>query len=261
MGFNVGRRKWLGVGITTVLVSSLVNASNIYINLYPLQPEQQQSLLVTAAISIGASAFVLILSEIRNHSQVKKEVSEAIRITKIENETERKRYYKIFLTELLRGARKYIAPDGARASIFLLDKHNDELYMYHHSGPFDERETQLRFGIQIGVVGYVFWHYGQPICIDLEGYSVADLRQEWRLNLEQIKLTSHLKSILAVPILLPNDNNQLIGILAIDSKEPAALSGLNEQLVADKAVNLAEQLVKYIEKDSYRAKTRPTFKL
>lgn len=94
--------------------------------------------------------------------------------------------------------------------------------------------------------------------MDLHNASIYELTRLLRLQSEHIPATRQLKTILAVPIPSPDDQNYLIGVLAIDSTGEVEESGLGDEMIVDKYTNLAEtQLHRYIDERLYGRSPRP----
>ncbi|MBZ0304414.1 MAG: GAF domain-containing protein [Anaerolineae bacterium] len=253
-------RMWAWLTLIIIILAGIANGANLGIRFASISnPSPIVTGLIALCFIAGIAGF--ILTEIRRAREIDEKVAAAIKQEQRKCSEELGALHRVALTELLRAARHYISPKPAqaRACIFLLDPDLDQLYMYHHSGEYNDQEQEIKFGIQQGVVGYVLWQSGEPICVDLDGITYDELSQKWRLDAEQAEATRMVKTVLAVPI--PNPNNrrhQLIGVLAIDSKQPPEISGLGNVAVVSKAVNLAEkQLTNFIINTAYRPIQRP----
>jgi hypothetical protein len=96
------------------------------------------------------------------------------------------------------------------------------------------------------------------IYIDLGGIPVEKMNGFWNLSPEQIKATSTLKAVLAIPISAPNSPEELIGILSIDTLDGKNKPKLNDERVAEKALYIiANQLVGYIDEAAYSPNPKP----
>jgi hypothetical protein len=194
----------------------------------------------------------IILNEIRVHGENRRQIAELL--------ADRN---QLVLTDLLRFARRLVLDSAAattRSSIFLYDDITRELYVYKHSGHFEDDEIDIRFGNNEGAVGFVFWYEGETTVFNLDGASYHELRQLLRLRPPHEAPTQRLKTILAAPIPFPGDEDRLIGVLAVDSSSPIEATGLDEQQIVDTLSNLAKTLIpQHIDPDRMRPIRRPGY--
>ena len=87
----------------------------------------------------------------------------------------------------------------------------------------DQPDSTISFEPRSGCTGHTWWTERQSIA-DLTKTSPAELRDTWKLNPTQIKITEHLKAVLCTPIRSPD--GEKIGVLTIDCEEDGEVSGL-----------------------------------
>jgi GAF domain-containing protein len=107
-----------------------------------------------------------------------------------------------------------------RSNIFLPDKADDKLYIAYSYGMKNAPDLTIRLEKNAGCAGHAY-HFGEPTVANLVDPSIQ-LRREWKLENDQIPITSHLKAILAVPVRHPINNQKVIGVLNLDSTDPIA---------------------------------------
>jgi hypothetical protein len=105
----------------------------------------------------------------------------------------------------------------------------------------DRPDNDLQFEKHQGVVGDA-WARGELMVGNLEEVTEQDLRQIWKLSPEYISRTSHLKTIVAVPIRSADDPEQIIGIVSIDSDLPNDQCGIASDESQDEALQFARML-------------------
>ena len=127
-----------------------------------------------------------------------------------------------------------------RANVFLkCDRDETRLcIMYHSTNMTDTKEIKISFEKWQGCTGQA-WGYKAPTVADLTLPEVMG-GSKWGLTTKQLKITSHLKAILSLPVRHP-DNNSIIAILSFDSTSPIAeLLANNEKKGV--ALQVAKQL-------------------
>lgn len=143
-----------------------------------------------------------------------------------------------FPLTVVKAARKIPASAKTRACLFLLDEDQDELYMAVSSEGYSEAERGLRFKRGQGVVGDVLKN-SRPLAVDLARVNFQELDGILEMTAEQIRLTQHVKSVLAVPVLAQVNGSKVVGVLSIDSPLPLDKSDLSVESVINDALEIA----------------------
>ncbi len=94
-------------------------------------------------------------------------------------------------------------------------------------------DIAISFSTRSGCTGHTWWTERQSIA-DLTKTTAAELRDTWKLDPAQIKITEHLQAVLCTPIRAPDGKK--IGVLTIDCEEDGEVSGL----FSDESQKLAE---------------------
>ncbi len=122
---------------------------------------------------------------------------------------------------------------GRTGALLYLPRHDEVLVPRLTHNKEDQPDSAISFETRSGCTGHTWWTEHQSIA-DLTKITPADLRDTWKLNPTQIKITEHLKAILCTPIRSPD--GEKIGVLTIDCEEDGEVSGL----FSDESQKLAE---------------------
>jgi hypothetical protein len=257
-----------------ILLAIVALGGPLLIALSPMSPQSTQSLNVTAIalVTFICGALVIIIDKLRAHFERQAKAREALetlqqmlrQANEAAQQAERERQAKLrHLISLLwkERQRHALSRDHVRACIFLLDPDitKNELYLYCYSGAFDDDERNVRFAERQGVVGFVFWDFGDVLPVQVDP---ADLFRAWRLTQDQISATHHVKSIFAVPILDHRDasRNTIIGVFTLDSTQSLHDVGWDNLSLVTRLMNLVndpnDHLAQWINPSAYRSQPR-----
>ncbi|MEZ4672585.1 MAG: hypothetical protein R3E39_32190 [Anaerolineae bacterium] len=133
-----------------------------------------------------------------------------------------------------------------RGAVFLFDEGSSELYIYACHG-YPDYWKRLRFGEHQGCIGNHFWQrYG----VRTRGYDLSyendkTLKSVWRLDKGQVNLLKGVRSVRTV-MLWDTKKVRAIGMLSFDSDDPYPVSKLKEREVANKALEVAGQVLEFL---------------
>lgn len=71
--------------------------------------------------------------------------------------------------------------------------------------------------LQFPHLAALHWVLAALLVLATTGTSAADFETTWKLTAEQIRLTAHLKTVVATPIRIEGSPGKLVGILWMDS--------------------------------------------
>jgi hypothetical protein len=109
----------------------------------------------------------------------------------------------------------------------------------------DKPDRNLQFGRLEGATGHA-WATGTQTVAKLSEVSEEELEQTWKLSPEYIRLTAHLKVVVATPIPSLDDPATLLGIVTVDSEVPDDQCGLTSEKSLDEALQLAKLLARIL---------------
>lgn len=114
---------------------------------------------------------------------------------------------------------------------------------YDHSG-----ESSLEWRTHEGVAGAAVNERASEVWTDLDG-TEPDVQAEWKLTDEQYARTSHLNSVLSVPIYLPSDEEKTnpVGVLNLDSTARESATEFDTKHVRETAIYYANVIGAIVE--------------
>lgn len=104
-------------------------------------------------------------------------------------------------------------------------------------------DRNLRFAKYEGATGHA-WATGEQVWARLDEATEADLARTYKLSPEYIKLTAHLKVVVATPIWAVDDPRRMLGVVSIDSEATGDESGLLSEESLHEALELAVGLAR-----------------
>lgn len=133
-----------------------------------------------------------------------------------------------------------------RISVLLADMTLGELRVHLTWGDFNEREREIRCKKYQGVGGSV-WASGTPMAASLRELTPEEVHEIWKYSPDQIKVTGHIGSKLAVPIHDGGDDSRIIGVLVIDSSESLSDSKLDTDRAIRNMLELARLTAAFLD--------------
>jgi hypothetical protein len=135
-------------------------------------------------------------------------------------------------------------PEATGAVVFLPDESGglQTAYAYNKRGKPD---SNLQFEKYQGATGHA-WGTGEQTIARLSEVPEDELAQKWKLSPEYIKLTEHLKIVVATPIWDWNDSERMVGVVSIDCEVPDEECGLTSPESTDEALQLAALLARIL---------------
>lgn len=213
-------------------------------------------LLAGAVATAAQGIFILILQRLLSTHQKDRiaddnETHQKINLQKKRNRQKKRTIFKVALKAILSAELHAVTTDkDARACIFFRNKRNkrEELFIFAHTEGFTEEEIErLRFTpAHRGIVGHVFWgdEDHRPQSINLDGIPPSELVGRWTLTKKQISLTRKVKYVVAAPIQVEEN---LIGVLSVDSLNPTSISKLDQNGVVDLVLEIARNIAEAIQ--------------
>lgn len=110
-------------------------------------------------------------------------------------------------------------------------------------------ENQLEWKMNEGVVGRAMNESAQEIWATLDYDDSGRIQEGWNLTDAQVQRTSHIQSLLCVPIYLPGDETKSnpIGVLNVDCESNLSKSRLGDEAIREEVINNANVIGGIVE--------------
>lgn len=133
----------------------------------------------------------------------------------------------------------------ARAALLWVDDEKDQLYIIGATYRFSDTQLKMRFGRGIGFAGSIWKTNRKRLKVDYPGDVDPEwMRQNWNFNTQEIEITRNIGTIISVPIW--GANQQMVGILSIDSEMKLQESELKRDKIYKDALDFSKLISKGI---------------
>src|SRR5260221_7245403 len=176
---------------------------------------------------LAASIYAVIIE--KKHIEELEKTARTIesRYNQTQNEyiRENRNFCELMINNELQRAATILLPDlkTVRSNIFIPDKTDNKLRIVYSYNMQNAPDLTIRLDRNAGCAGHAY-HFGEPKWADLAYLPdpKVQLRNEFKLEDDQIAVTKHLKAVLAVPIRHPINSQLVIGALNLDSTDAVA---------------------------------------
>lgn len=125
--------------------------------------------------------------------------------------------------------------ETCRANIMLIK--NNRLAIQFHYGMDSTRDLDIQLEKNQGCAGQA-WGCGDQRCADLRKIEATG-RPSWNLTPQQEAVTDHLGAILSTPIFDPQNPQEVVGVLNIDSELSLQKAGFLKEEISEQASEYA----------------------